>query len=317
MPLPVPVDLDWGTPALSGGLQASARNLPDGWQRGIAFNDLSCLTPTVMGECPSGDNLKPGQRPESATFRPFSVISAVECTVAGAFNTADATVDVLDRTIDFAVAREMLTGAASARDSSTPDHDNPSLVGTAYDLGADYDTLGQALSCLEANLYSASAGRGGYVLAGIELVTALKDAGLIWRDGSRWRTAAGSAVVVSAGFDGRAPGSDGPAETGDPLYLYAVTGLWVAVGQRVTFSDVNRSVNTSTSRSEELALAAFAPCAVYAAASPAVTRCEIINPPPEPEPVPEPAVLAVDPDTGTTEGGTDITVTGAGFMEGN
>lgn len=317
MPLPVPVELDWGSPALSGGLQASARNLPDGWQRGIAFNDLSCLTPVVMGECPSGDNLKPGQRPESATFRPFSVISAVECTTAGSFDTDQATVDVLTRTIDYAVAREMLTGAASARDSSSPDHDNPSLIGEAYDLGSGFDTLAQALSCLEANLYTSSAGRGGYVLVGIELITALKDAGLVWRDGSRWRTAAGSTVVVSAGFDGRAPGADGPPTAGDALYMYAVTGLWVAVGQRVTFSDINRSVNTTTSRSEELALAAFAPCAVFASATPAVVGCEIINPTPEPVPVPEPVVTAVDPNAGVVTGGTAITVTGTGFMEGN
>lgn len=391
MPTPIPIDPDWA--AVQGRLLAQARGLPDGWQRGVSFNDTSCLSPVVMGECPTPDpgtpgepgvdevqsftivaggdgtpatggtftltfpegttapisfdatdaaiqtavdavlgagnslvsggsiaytgtlgeqnraqltgdgsaltgtgapytvsastttegvppvapvppeTFKPASRPESDTFRPVSLIQSIACTARGSIDIEAMSAVELDRTRDFALSRELLTGAASDRDAAEPENANPSLAGQAFDLGADFGSITDSLACLEQTMGEASSGRGSTLLVSLASMTHLKDAGLVWRDGTRWFTAAGSLVVASAGFDGRAPGTVVSPVAGDPLYMYSVTALWAAVGSRATFSDVDRLVNTTTSRSEDLALVAFPTCAVYAAASADVVAC--------------------------------------------
>lgn len=278
MPIPIPVDLDLGAPA-PGGLLASARVLPVGWQSGISFTDTACLLPVVMGECPSGVNLKPGQGAEAATFRPVSVIQAVTCTALGGFDTAGVAEAALPQTADFALAFELLTGTASGRDYNPNAQDpggNPALVNTALSLGAGFSTLTAAVACIEQELGAATGGRGGVLFAGADMATWLLDERVIWRDGARWRTASGNTVVISAGFDGRAPVADGPGTApadGAVLYLYATAGVWAGLGESTTYSDVDRQVNTATSRAEQIALVAFTPCAVFAAAATPVTKC--------------------------------------------
>ena len=272
--MPIPVELDLG--ASVGGWLASARPLPTGWQRGIAFPDTACLAPVSMGECPTGSNLKPGQRTDTAEFRPFSVIMAVECSTIGGYDVKAAAANGLLQTADYAIASELLTGAASARDIN-PDPDispNPSLVGTATTLGAGFASVAGAVACLEQELMAATFGRGGVLLVGADMATWLLDERVIWRDGARWRTASGNLVIVSAGFDGRAPGATAPPDPTDPLYIYATAGVWAGVGTADSVDDVNRSVNTATSRAEQFALAAFSPCAVFAAASTAAVKCD-------------------------------------------
>lgn len=273
MPIPIPVDLDLG--ASVGGWLASARPLPAGWQRGISFPDTACLAPVSMGECPTGTNLKPGQRTDTATFRPYSVVMAVECTTIGGYDVETAAALGLEQTVDYAIAAELLTGAASARDvNPDPGIPNPSLAGSAVDLGAAFSSVAGAVACLDQALMAATFGRGGVFLAGADMATWLLDERVIWRDGARWRTASGNLVIVSAGFDGRAPGSATPPDPTDPLYLYATAGVWAGTDVYGQFSDVDRNVNTTTSRAEKIALAAFSPCAVFAAASTAATKCD-------------------------------------------
>ena len=274
MPIPIPVDLDLGASA-PGGLLASARVLPGGWERGISFPDVACLVPVVMGECPTGTSLKPTQRVDSATFRPVSIIQAVECTSMGGFDVAAVSDLALTQTADFALARELLTGEASARDhnpNTAEPGGNPSLVGVADDLG-NFATVAAAVACVDKNLHEATAGRGGFIFAGVDMATWMLDERIIWRDGARWRTASGTTVVVSAGFDGRAPGSSAPPAGGAALYLYASAGLWAGTGQAVNYGDVNRSDNTVSSRAEEIALAAFSPCATFAASATSAAAC--------------------------------------------
>lgn len=277
MPFPVPVDLDLGASA-PGGLLATARPLPVGWQRGISFADTACLAPVVMGECPSGTNLKPGQRAESTSFQPVSVIQAVECTTLGGFDTVMVSEAALVQTTDFALARELLTGEVSFRDHNPNMDDpggNPALVTSATSLG-NFATLAAAVACLDQELHVATSGRGGVIFAGVDMATWLLDERVIWRDGARWRTASGTTVIVSAGFDGRAPVADGPGVppvAGAALFLYATAGVWAGLGEAVTYSDVDRNVNTATSRAEQVALAAFSPCSVLAASATTATAC--------------------------------------------
>ena len=270
MPLPVPVTMDPGS-APAGGLLALSRGLPDRWERGISWADTSCTRPVAMGECPTADDLKPPQPVSVETFRPVELIQSIECTTLGGGPAGLAGL-ALDATRDYALAHELLTGEASARDASDPEHANPSLVGAAVDLGA-FPFLAQAVACLDQRLASATAGRGGYLLVGADMATYLLANRLIWRDGARWRTAAGSTVIVSAGFDGRGPGDTAPPAAGAALAIYAVANVWTGIGSRSLLADVNRANNTATERAEDLALAAFTTCAVFAASSTEATSC--------------------------------------------
>lgn len=280
MPMPNPVTLEPSGPE-GGGLLAVARSLPSGWQRGVAFTDTSCLDPVVLGECPSGTNLKPASRGEATEFRPVSVVMAVECTTMSQYPVESVATGELDRVRDFALAREMLTGEASLRDRNpdaidmdgNPYMGNPSLQSEATDLGAAFASVTAMLACVEQNLSDATSGRGGVLLSGPALATWLFNASLLWRDGARWRTVTGNPVIISGGFDGRAPDDTGPLAQGEPLHLYGVSNVWASIGERRVYSDTDRSVNTDTSRAEDLGLAVFSPCAVFAAASTVATAC--------------------------------------------
>lgn len=276
MGTPVPVTMTQPSPG-GEGLIAQALALPDGWQRGgIAFTDPNCLAPTVMGQCPTGEDLKPTQRPgETATFRTYDLIMAVECTTMGNTDVSAIAGSEGQRTASFALARELLTGAAADRDNQAG-QENPALVSSATSLGAGFATVAEMFACLESRLAAANSGRGGVLLLPIAVATMALAERVLWRDGARWRTVTGTPVIIDAGFDGRAPVADGPGTVpaaGDPLYAYATTAVWAGVAAPDTFADVDRANNTRNARSERPALAAFSPCAVFAAASTAATAC--------------------------------------------
>jgi hypothetical protein len=224
-----------------------------------------------MGECPTGPDLKPAQGLTVETFRPVELIQAIECTTLGG-GPGDTASVALDQTREFALARELLTGEASARDAAIPAHANPSLVGTAHDL-LQYATVAEAVACLDARLAATIGGRDGFILAGVNMATFLLTDHVIWRDGGRWRTAYGTTVIISAGFDGRRPGATAPPIFNEPLSLYAVANLWAGIGPRSELSDVNRADNTATERAEDLAMVAFPTCAVFAASSSESLQC--------------------------------------------
>lgn len=272
MPSPIPVTM--AQPTASGeGLLTQALPLPDGWTRGgVAFLDPNCLLPVVMGPCPDGEDLKPTNRIESEEFRPVSLIQAVQCTTMGNLDVGAIANEELPRVAPFALARELLTGEASARDSS-PEQANPSLVGTATSLGGDFTSVAAALACLEQNLAEANAGRGGVIAAPIGFATQALAERVLWRDGARWRTVNGTPLIISGGFDGRAPDAAAAPAEGDPLYAYITTAIWAGTGQTDTYRDVDRAVNTSNARAEQIGLAAFSTCAVFAAASTTAAAC--------------------------------------------
>lgn len=285
MPIPNPVDLDRCAPVGVGGLLSAACPLPDGWERGISFLDDACLQPSVMAECPTCPDLKPTQNVEYSTFLPVRLIQSVECSTMGGVDVPGMAGTALDQTIGYALAREMLTGQASARDANPNDDEwfgNPSLQCAATDLGDTFATIREAIGCLEAALGVATAGRPGVLLMGPQVALAAES--VLVRDGARWSTFTGTRVIISPAFDGRAPGcipdpdcdTEYPAPVaGDPLYIYAVPSVWAGTGRRDVLSDINRGTNSASARAEEIGLAAFSTCAVFAAASTAVTACTI------------------------------------------
>lgn len=292
MPTPIPVELDRCTPAVVGGLLQGACPLPEGWARGISFQDTACLLPTVMGECPTCSDLKPTQQADTLTFRPVSLITAFACSTRGGIDVQQVAVAALDETADYALARELLTGQAALRDANPNSEGplgNPSLQTAAIDLGTAPSGPVAALGCLEQTLADATGGRNGYVLLGPQIALALGELGVLIREGGRLITYTGTRVIVDGGFDGRppldSPGDESPGDPcvpwnstgapaqGDELYMYATAGLWAGVAAGIMRADVNRSNNTASAREERVALTAFTTCATFAVGSGVTKAC--------------------------------------------
>jgi len=307
MPIPIPVELDRCAPGVTGDFLSSTCPLPEGWERGISFQDTSCLTPTVMGECPAcPPGLKDAQTAGTETFRPVSLISAVECSTFGGVDVQMVADEIITLTSGYALAREMLTGEAARRDANPRaqgDQFNPSLQGNALNIGDAFADPFEAFGCLEQAIADTTGGRRGYILIGPEIAMQLMP--YLYREGGRLYTPAGTRVVVDAGFDGRAPGEISPGDEspgdcipwnttgapqmGDQLYIYATSSIWAGVGglgTRQMLSDVDRQNNTARARDERIALAAFTPCSTFAAGSGVTKACgSFIN---SPGPIPAP-----------------------------
>jgi hypothetical protein len=244
-----------------------------------------------MGECPTCSDLKPTQRASTETFRPVSLITALECSTFGGIDVQDVASRNLDETASYALAREMLTGQASLRDANpnvAGPLGNPSLQNTAQVVGDGSVGPVGALGCLEQRMADATGGRRGVILVGPAMALYLGQNSLLHIEGDlttgRLRTLSGTRVVVDGGFDGRAPTDDSPGESpgspGDPcvpwnstgapaageeLYIYATAAVWAGVGPGRMLSDVDRANNTASAREERPALVAFTPCATFAA----------------------------------------------------
>ena len=292
MAIPIPVELDRCTPAVAGGLLQGGCPLPEGWERGISFQDTACLLPTVMGECPTCSDLKPTQSAETATFRPVSLITAFACSTFGGIDVQQVAAANLDETADYALARELLTGQAARRDANpniVGEPGNPALQTHATDLGTGAADIVAAFGCVEQALADATGGRNGYILIGPEIALAAASASILTREGGRLLTMTGTRVIVDGGFDGRAPiespGDESPGDpcvpwnstgapaVGEELYIYATASVWAGVGVGRMLSDVDRANNTAAAREERVALTAFTTCATFAAGSGVTKAC--------------------------------------------
>jgi hypothetical protein len=306
VPIPIPVELDRCSPATAGGFLSGACPLPDGWERGISFQDVSCLVPTVMGECPACDvpGLKDAQVAGTETFRPVSLIQAVQCSTFGGIDVQGVAAGALDATSSYALARELLTGEASRRDANPRaqgDQSNPSLQADAISIGDSFTDPIAAVGCLEQAIADATGGRRGVILVGPQV--ALEMWPFLVREGGNVFTVTGTRVLIDGGFDGRpptgevSPGDDSPGDCvpwnttggpvlGDQLWIYATSAVWACVGSAQMLGDIDRANNTATARDERVGLPVFTPCATFAAGSGVVTQCgsftNVNNPIPSP-----------------------------------
>lgn len=243
-------------PARVGGLLAAALPLPAGWERGVTFPTTGCIGPWVVGECPDTPDLKPTDRPGSATFDPVAIGAGLECSTLATPGGIDAA-PVLDATAEWALAREFATGAASARDAATVGGGNPSMAGSVTENLGDAADPTEAIACLEQAAAAAMWGRPVWLHTSPAGGTWLYDAGVLVRDGQRWRTVAGSTVVVSPGYVGV-----GVPDLVATIPIFATGPVWAGLGQRDALASINREDNTSESRVEDIALALFDPCYV-------------------------------------------------------
>lgn len=290
MGIPIPVELDRCGPVAAGTFLTGSCPLPEGWERGISFQDTSCLTPTVMGECPvCPPGLKDAQTAGTETFRPVSLISAVRCSTFGGIDVQEVASSTLDQSASYALAREMLTGEASRRDANPNaqgDRGNPSLQRSATDLGNAFGPQA-ALGCIEQAIADTTGGRRGVILMGPEIANNLWM--VLVRNGSSVTTISGTPVLIDGGFDGRPPVSESPGDespgdcipwnttgapvAGDELYLYGTSAVWAGVGTGQMLGDIDRAVNTATARDERIALPVFTPCATFAVGTGIEKQC--------------------------------------------
>lgn len=234
----------------------------------MTFTSGQCLVPQVVGTCTDGEVTKDlDDLSTPATFDAFDVVQGLRCSTMGRTEVAAFAEASLDVVREFAIAGEFLTGAASG---------NPSL--------ADADVLGSAsatdavsaLACLDQHAATALSGRLAFIHASPLLATHLLAASAIRADGRRFLTALGNVVVVSAGYDGRAPASPSVAPSeGDPQFLYATGEVYANFGQRDVPTAVERSQNTLQAIAEDTAVVAFDPC-FNVAVSTDVDFCELV-----------------------------------------
>src|SRR5687768_737363 len=211
MPLPTRISLPAaGRPV--GGLLSAARPGPvEQWWRGVPFaSGVVCLAPQNVGTCTDGEVAKTfNDLGDPASFDAFALLQALQCSTLGRSTIEEMSGQALDVTREFAVASELLTGAATG---------NPSLADAVTDLSAAGDPV-MALGCLEQAASVALSGRLAFIHTAPAIATALLAEGAIYREGRLWYTAAGHIVVISPAYDGREPGAGAPAG-GAPMWLY-------------------------------------------------------------------------------------------------
>lgn len=250
-----------------GGLLSAARDIPAGdWWRGVTFSSGQCLVPQTVGTCTDGEVSKTLQDlSDVASFDAFSVLQALRCTTMGQSELGPYVNASLDVTREFAVARELLTGTASG---------NPSLADATTLNSASITDAESALACLDQHAATELSGRLAFIHASPLLAVHLYNVGM-FQDGRLWRTPLGNIVVVSAGYDGRAPATPSVAPSeGDPQYLYATGEVYAEVGQRETLNAVERGQNSLQAIAEDAAIAVFDPCFNVAVATD-IDFCEL------------------------------------------
>lgn len=251
MPLPTRVTLAPPTRP-QGGLLSAARPIGSEWWRGVTFSSSLCIGPQVVGSCTDGAVTKELESlSDVQTFEAFGIVEALRCSTMRSSDMESIAGQSVDATREFAVARELLTGAASG---------NPNL-GDATDLGVAADAV-TALGCLEQEAADTIFGRLAFVHVSPLVATALFAAGAVYVSGVRLLTANGNVVVASPGYDGRAPGGAAPGASSH--YAYVTGEVYAETGQREAFSATERETNEATSHAEDAGIAVFDPCFVAA-----------------------------------------------------
>jgi hypothetical protein len=205
----------------------------------VTFTGDGCIAPVVRDACVDvGTQTDVPSRPDGAPaeFSPLTIRQGAECSALSGNRAGQEELAArrLDATREWAIGRELQTGTETG---------NPNLASaTVFGTG----TPAEALACLDQMAADNLFGGGAFIHASPLVGSHLLTEQAIWRDGQRWRTAAGSVVVISPGYQG--------------VDLYATSEVFAATGQRSTLVDTDRRVNTDVAWADELALAAFDPC---------------------------------------------------------
>ena len=205
-----------------------------GWRRGLVVQGSSCARPVRIAPC-DGDDTFPQNPGEVHSFVPAVVRMILQCSARPSSSLSTATDNAAQVNIEWALARELLTGLAT---------ENPALV-DGEEL-ADNVNVEEAIACLEAAAAERIGGRMAFIHVPQGLSIYLPSN--LWRDAAGiLRTPAGNVVVISPGYFG---GS-----------VYATGEVWAGVDHYQPAKVIDqRSINLEEASADSLALAVFDPC---------------------------------------------------------
>lgn len=236
MPLAEAIRLEPATRPAGVGVLAAARPLTGQWMNGVTFTSGTCLPPAATPYCPDVPVTKDTNRVlDPVVFEPFGVFQGVECSAFPGQDVKETAGEVLDATRDWQIGRELAHGLITGNIA----------LDEAVTVGSDILPV-EALALLEQAAVDVLYGRQAWIHMSVGNLTRLYSERAIIREGGRLMTIAGSRVVVSAGYDFPE--------------LIATSDVWAAAGERDTFGDPDRAVNTQYAYAEDVAVAAFDPC---------------------------------------------------------
>lgn len=212
-----------------GGLLSVANPLPAGWTRGVDVLIGSVLCPESVGPC-AVDSAEPDPPGEVERFVPQQIRQGVNCSALGRPDVAAYARAAVMSTINFALAAELVSGTAT----NNPDLQDATSIGSA-------ETAVGALALLEDSAWTNLCGRQAVIHVPVGLVVQLGDS--LYRDGSVWRTLAGSLVAVH----------------GTSSTMYATGEIWAAWQMGEVTSYVDRSTNTVEGWADAVGLVVFDP----------------------------------------------------------
>lgn len=224
-----------------GGLIASSSPIPDDvpWTRGLTFVSDGCLIPERHGPCETIINPGPDTPGEAPRFDPVLIRQGVRCTALSGFDLGQMAGDAIEQTAEWALGREFQTGTATG---------NPNLEDASVVTGAGPEVT-HALGCLEEAALGVSGGRPVFIHVPPAVSAHLPRT--VERIDGILRTAAGSIVVVSPGYTGS--------------QIWATGEVWAAVGFPSAEARLDRSDNTDEGWADEVGIAVFDPCFIFAA----------------------------------------------------
>jgi hypothetical protein len=218
------------------GLVSVLRPLPDGWERGVDVMIRSVPDPIRIGPCETGEE-DPEFTGTPAVFQPVVIRQGVICSLLGRPDTEAVSRNAAEVAAGYALSLELYDGAGTS---------NPSLVGDAVEVASpSVDTVVEAIAALENAMEQGLHGAQGVIHVPLGLSAYLGD--MIYRDGNRWRTAAGNLVAIH-----------GLGST-----IYGTGEVWGAIGSPDSrrYNDVR--TNTSEGWSDIAAIAIFDPSTVW------------------------------------------------------
>lgn len=252
------------------------------WQTGVTYDSVCALGATTYDECfavSGSGSASAGPPPSKAATTnmehrgatAFVVYTSVDCSPVGFWDDVDAIgARSLTQAEQFQVERAFWTGLAAGQPVVFPHlAENAAVVdeqgivlqtaATVVVSGSTALDVVEGMGRLEAALGACYDGVG-VIHVPLVLEPALANAGLLVREGQRYRTPAGNVVVLGAGYTGSSPAG---VESSSSAWVYATGAMFAYRGplQVVRPSDAfDRSANNVRTLAERAFLLGWECC---------------------------------------------------------
>lgn len=231
------------------------------WQMGVQWESLCASATTTFDPCISvtgSAGLEVGPAPVKAETTeyvrygatPFTVYAEIDCSAPGFWDRANDDINnVFTQSEQWQVERAFWTGVAGgqtvvyphlAEDAEVVESGVVLQTAATIVTGGTYDVV-EGMGRLQGALADCYDGIG-VIHVPRSLEPALTDAGLIVREGPRYRTTQGHTVVLGGGYTGSSPAG---VSSGESAYIYATGAMFIYRGsaQTITGELFNRETN--------------------------------------------------------------------------